>query len=73
MRQNLPRRNREKTIAKMATVFHEKLKSLSPESREILLDDMVTAFESRLAILSRARFEIKSCIGLTNAVEVESV
>ena len=39
--------------AKFANVFHEKLGGLSTELREILLDDMVTAFQNRLNVLNR--------------------
>jgi len=37
----------------MATVFCEKIKGLSVELQEILLDDMVTAFENRLVVFKR--------------------
>jgi hypothetical protein len=40
--------------AKLANVFHDRLDGLETELREILLDDMVTAFESRLNVLNRA-------------------
>jgi hypothetical protein len=35
-------------------VFGEKIKVLSMGLQEILLDDMVTAFENRLIVLNRA-------------------
>ena len=38
----------------MANVFEEKIGELPTELREILLDDMVTAFENRLNVLNRA-------------------
>jgi hypothetical protein len=37
----------------MATVFGEKIKGISVELQEILLDDMVTAFENRLIVFKR--------------------
>jgi len=40
--------------AKLANVFDEKINTLSTELREILLDDMVTAFENRLNVLNNA-------------------
>jgi len=40
--------------AKMASVFGQKIKKLSTELQQILLDDMVTAFENRLNVLKRA-------------------
>lgn len=47
-------KNRKELEAKLATVFGEKITGLSTELREILLDDMVTAFENRLNVLNRA-------------------
>ena len=42
---------RKEIQAKLANVFDEKITGLSSELREILLDDMVTAFENRLNVL----------------------
>jgi len=39
----------------MATGFGEKIKGLSTELQEILLDDMVTAFEDRLVVFKRVK------------------
>ncbi len=47
-------KDRKDLEAKLATVFKEKINGLSTELREILLDDMVTAFENRLNVLNRA-------------------
>lgn len=52
MNQQLAVKGRKELEAKMATVFGEKIKGLSLELQEILLDDMVTAFENRLIVLS---------------------
>jgi hypothetical protein len=38
--------------AKLLTVFEESIIGLSPKLREILIDDMVTAFENRLNMLN---------------------
>jgi hypothetical protein len=46
---------RKELEAKMFTVFGEKIKELSVELQEILLDDMVTAFENRLVVFRRAK------------------
>ena len=45
-------KDRKEIEAKLANVFDEKINSLSTELREILLDDMVTAFENRLNVLN---------------------
>ena len=47
-------KDRKQLEAKLETVFQEKIGQLPTELREILLDDMVTAFENRLNVLNRA-------------------
>jgi hypothetical protein len=47
--------NRDELEAKMAAVFGEKIKELSTDLQQILIDDMVTAFENRLNVLNRAK------------------
>jgi hypothetical protein len=49
--------NRDALEAKMADVFSEKIKTLSTDLQQILIDDMVTAFENRLNVLNRASDE----------------
>ena len=51
---NLEEKDRKELEAKMASAFQEKIGELPTELREILLDDMVTAFENRLNVLNRA-------------------
>jgi hypothetical protein len=46
-------KGRKELEAKMPMVFGEKIKGLSLELQEILLDDMVTAFENRLTVFKR--------------------
>ena len=53
MKQNAVK-DRKELEAKLANVFQEKINGLSTELREILLDDMVTAFENRLNVLNHA-------------------
>jgi hypothetical protein len=45
-------KDRKELEAKLANVFDDKINGLSTELREILLDDMVTAFENRLYVLN---------------------
>ncbi len=47
-------KDRKQMESKLADVFHSEIKGLTTELREILLDDMVTAFENRLNVLNRA-------------------
>lgn len=53
MKQNADK-NRKELEAKFANVFGEQINGLSTELRDILLDDMVTAFENRLNVLNHA-------------------
>jgi len=46
-------KDRKELEAKLENVFQEKMDQLSTELREILLDDMITAFENRLNVLNR--------------------
>ena len=55
MKQQIPNRDRKDLEAKMAAIFGENIKDLSTELQEILLDDMVTAFENRLNVLNIAQ------------------
>jgi len=45
-------KDRKEIGVKLANVFDEEIDDLSTELREILLDDMVTAFENRLNVLN---------------------
>ena len=53
MKQQIELKGRKELETKMAAVFGEKIKELSTELQEILLDDMITAFENRLNVLNR--------------------
>ena len=55
MKQEATLKGRQELEAKMASVFGEKISKLSTELQEILLDDMVTAFENRLNVLNTAQ------------------
>jgi hypothetical protein len=55
MKTSIQIENRNELEAKMASVFGEKIKELSTELQQILIDDMVTAFENRLNVLNKAK------------------
>jgi hypothetical protein len=57
LKQKVTLKDRDELEAKMAAVFEEEIKELSTELKEILIDDMVTAFENRIKVLNA------SCIG----------
>ncbi len=46
-------KERKELEAKLADVFTGKMGELSTELQEILLDDLVTAFENRINVLNR--------------------
>ncbi len=52
LKQKVTLRDRDELEAKMAEVFGNELKELSTELQEILIDDMVTAFENRLKVFN---------------------
>ncbi|MEM2081791.1 MAG: hypothetical protein QXP44_05950 [Candidatus Bathyarchaeia archaeon] len=54
MKQQITLKDRKELETKMAAVFDEKIRNLSTELQQILLDDMVTAFENRLNVLNCA-------------------
>ena len=51
-------KERKKIKSKMAEALNDNIKGLSAEMQEILLDDMVTAFETRIHILHQAQNNI---------------
>ena len=51
---NIGEKDRKELEIKMATALQENIEQLPTELREILLDDMVTAFENRINVLNRA-------------------
>jgi len=52
-------------------LFSEKISDLSAELREILLDDMVTAFENRLDVLRRAHANAQTVLNKEERNEFE--
>ncbi|MCW4007085.1 MAG: hypothetical protein NWF09_00115 [Candidatus Bathyarchaeota archaeon] len=54
MKQHITLKDRKELETKMAAVFDEKIRNLSTELQQILIDDMVTAFENRLNVLNCA-------------------
>ena len=55
MNENLMLKSRDELEAKMADVFSTEIRELSTELQQILVDDMVTAFENRLNVFNRTR------------------
>jgi len=57
----------------MALVFSQKIKGLSAELQEILLDDMVTAFENRLDVLRRANANMQTFLSKEETNDFETL
>ena len=58
MSQQMAVKHRKELKANMTAIFGEKINVLSTELQEILLDNMVTAFENRLIVLNRAEVKL---------------
>ena len=71
MKNKYSSRNMSKLRLKMATVFSEEIKMLSNELQEILLDDLVTAFENRLNVLSRTQVSVE--LEMAESVKCETI
>lgn len=52
-------KDRDALKLKMATIFREKIQMFSTELQEMLLDDLVTAFENRAKVLNRAQSSVQ--------------
>jgi hypothetical protein len=66
MKSQFDPKSRKELRHKMLAVFGEEIEMLSAELQQILLDDLVTAFENRLNVLNRAQstleFEVAECV-----------
>jgi len=55
LKHRMPSNPRRELKTKMSKVFEEHLRMLSEEMQEILIDDLVTAFQNRIDVLNRAK------------------
>ena len=62
MKQKPPTRKELKN--KMATALKENIEMLSPGMQNILLDDLVTAFENRRTVLDQAQSKLQYYVDL---------
>jgi hypothetical protein len=69
--QNLRLKRRKNLKIKMAQVFSEEIKMYPMEMRNILLDDLVTAFENRLKALQRCRIDPEMQLLIANMERYE--
>ena len=66
-------KSRKELKYKMAAVFSEKIQTLSPDLQDVLLDDLVTAFENRLSVLNRSQLNVKCLAVITEVVECKTI
>jgi hypothetical protein len=57
----------------MAAVFSDNIKGLSTDLQGILLDDLVTALENRLAILNRINENTHFVTAMTEDADCETI
>jgi hypothetical protein len=70
MKHQFSSKERNELKLKMATVFSARLQMLSPELQQILLDDLVTAFENRLKVLKGTQLTLE--FEIAEGVECET-
>jgi len=73
MKNQLTAKSRKSLKNKMAAVFSEKIKTLSPELKGILLDDLITALENRIDILNKVHQNAQCVTVLTENAEFETI
>jgi len=64
-------KDRKMLRLKMAAVLGENMKMLSEVLQEMLLDDLVTAFENRVKVLSKVQSGVQ--IEATGSVDYETI
>ncbi len=63
-------KDRKEMEGKFEHIFHEKLAGLTTELREILLDDMVTAFENRLKVLNQTMAKTNNQVRIWSTLSI---
>ena len=73
MKKQTAARKRKELTNRLAMVLAENIKTLSPELRGVLLDDLVTALENRLTILNRATQNAQFASIIMEGTELETI
>ena len=71
MKEKYSLRDRNELKLKFAEVFDANIQVLSSDFRMLLLDDLVTAFENRMKVLSKVKSEVK--VELAASVDYEKI
>jgi len=69
MKECLDSKNRKELKDKMLALFGEMMQPLSKEFQMLLVDDLVTAFESRLKVLNRAQTRVNYIVETASETE----
>ena len=73
MKNKITVKSRKEMKNKMAAVFSENIMTLPPDLQDALLDDLVTAFESRLSVLNRIHQNTQFITTITESAEYETI
>jgi len=68
----LTSKNRKQLKTKMAEALNDNISTLSASMQDILLDDLVTAYESRFEVLNRAQLNLYSFANIEVKVPQET-
>ena len=71
MKRQYSSKDKKKLRLKIATVLGENIRMLSVDLQEMLLDDLVTAFENRVKVLSKVQSDVQ--IEVVGSVDYETV
>ena len=66
-------KNRKELKIKMTEALNGNIKTLSAEMQEILVDDLITAFENRFEVLSGAQLNLNCCANIGVKVSNETL
>ena len=73
MEHQISAKSRKELTKKMAAVFCDDIKTLSPDLQGVLLDDLVTALENRLNVLNRIHQNTQFVTAMTESAEFETI
>jgi hypothetical protein len=73
MKNQITAKSRKELKNKMAVVFSENIKTLSPDLQDAFLDDLVTALENRLNVLNRTHQNTQFITTITESAEYETI
>ncbi len=71
--QKITAKKRKDLENEMLFVFGEKLQALPSKARKLLVDDLVSAFESRLSVFNRVESALNFSVQVEGKVECETL